>query len=128
MHPTSSPEINELLARFLAELRALLGEQLAGCYLHGSLAGGDFNPQRSDIDFVVATTEPLAESTVAALRAMHERLGAVVSKPVTARWLQAWEPRWTPLVVEAVRWRNGLPMDRLDETLTLIRFTLQRCP
>jgi predicted nucleotidyltransferase len=31
----------------------VLGDLLFGTYLHGSLATGDFDPLRSDIDFVV---------------------------------------------------------------------------
>ncbi len=251
MNPTPFPEINTLLEQFLVELQAILGEQLAGLYLHGSLAGGDFNPNRSDIDFLVATTEALDDPTIAAIAALHERLcaggsrwaaelegsyfplpalrrydladacyphverhgalrveqhesdwllqmhvlrehgialagpppdtlidsispeelrrasrdilqvwwlpqledthrlqqsgyqtyailtmcrilytvanGGVVSKEVAARWLQQQEPAWAPLVEEAVQWRNELPMEHLDETLALIRFTLDRC-
>jgi hypothetical protein len=251
MHPTSYPDINEILEQFLAGLRATLGRQLAGLYLHGSLAGGDFNPYRSDIDFVAATVGTLSDETVAALAALHARLrasgsrwaaelegsyfpltalrrydpadacyphverqgrlrveqhdsdwilqtyilrghgvvlfgpapdtlidpisaadlrrasretlqrwwlpqlddthrlqqsgyqayailtmcriqytvahGAVVSKPVAARWLQEREPHWAQLVEGALRWRNGQPLDRLDDLLAFIRFTLQRC-
>lgn len=246
-----SPEINALLQQFLVELRTILGEQFAGLYLHGSLAGGDFNPHRSDIDFLVASRGLLDKPTIASLAALHERLcahgshwaaelegsyfplaalrrydpanacyphverqgalrveqhqrdwilqlhvlrehgvalagpapdrlidpispddlrcaagdilqiwwlpqvedthrlqksgyqtyailtmcrilytvahGAVVSKAVAARWLQEQEPAWASLVEEAVQWRNGLSMEHLDETLALIRFTLDRC-
>lgn len=251
LHPTPSPEINALLEQFLIALRAILGKQLVGLYLHGSLAGGDFNPHRSDIDFLVATTEAPDGPTIAALAALHERLcaggsrwaaklegsyfplgalrrydpadacyphvecegplrveqhesdwllqmhvlrergialagppadtlidpispdelrraardilqiwwlpqledthrlqnsgyqtyailtmcrilytvanGAVASKPVAARWLQERAPSWAPLVEEALQWQNGQPMERLDETLALIRFTLEQC-
>ena len=41
---------------FCAHLQALLETNLSGIYLHGSLAMGCFNPDRSDIDLLVVTT------------------------------------------------------------------------
>jgi len=68
--------IDALLQDLLARVQAVLGDQFVGMYLHGSLAAGDFEPGRSDIDFVVATTSELSAELVAALRAMHARLTA----------------------------------------------------
>jgi predicted nucleotidyltransferase len=39
------------------ELRSLLGKNLLGIYLHGSLAQGGFQPARSDIDVIVASEQ-----------------------------------------------------------------------
>jgi len=52
-------------------------------YLSGSLAAGDFDPQHSDIDFVVVTAAELSAETIAALTAMHERIAAGRSKWAT---------------------------------------------
>jgi hypothetical protein len=38
----------------LTEVKAVLGDYFISLYLHGLLAGGGFNPGRSDIDFFVA--------------------------------------------------------------------------
>lgn len=65
-----------MLDRLLTEVRAVLGEQFVGLYVHGSLAGGGFDPQRSDIDFVVVTTGDLTDETLSALAAMHARISA----------------------------------------------------
>lgn len=73
-HPTSYPDINALLGVLLAEVKTVLGPQFAGLYLHGSLASGDFNPQTSDIDFLVATVGELPVTTVSALETMHAGL------------------------------------------------------
>jgi hypothetical protein len=43
-------------------------------YLHGSLASGDFDPQRSDIDFVVVTAGALPSALIPALATLHARL------------------------------------------------------
>lgn len=45
-------------------------------YLYGSLATGDFAPERSDVDFLIVTDDVLPRDIVAALGAMHVRLVA----------------------------------------------------
>lgn len=74
--PTPNDAINRLLQVLLANVQEILGADFAGLYLHGSLAGGDFTPGRSDIDFVVATAVPLPPLTVTKLAAMHADLRA----------------------------------------------------
>jgi len=49
-------------------------------YLYGSLAGGDFDPERSDVDFVVVTADELPATVISALEAMHARIGASGTK------------------------------------------------
>jgi len=60
----------------LAGARDLLRERFVGMYLHGSLATGDFAPERSDIDFLVVTDDELPDDVVAALGEMHARLAS----------------------------------------------------
>lgn len=91
--PTHFPDINAVLQELLAGVRAVLGDGLVGLYLQGSLAGGDFDPDSSDIDVVVVTADELAEDTVAALRDMHERIAAGGSK-----WVKELEASYLPLV------------------------------
>ena len=90
--PTLFPEINALLHDLLNSVQAVLGEQFAGMYLHGSLALGDFTPHRSDIDLIVATRDDLPDNLVAAQRDMHDRL--VIDYP---RWGQEVEGSYIPL-------------------------------
>lgn len=56
---------SELLLRIEAEYTRILGDKLAGIYVHGSLAFGCYNPAVSDIDFIAAVkSEPtLREKT-----------------------------------------------------------------
>lgn len=75
-HPTPYPEVNAVLQAVLVGVRPLLGARLVGMYVHGSLASGDFNPQRSDIDFVVVTAGELPDGLLAALAAMHAQIYA----------------------------------------------------
>jgi hypothetical protein len=74
--PTSYKEVNAPLALLLESVRAVLGSEMIGLYLHGSLASGDFNPQRSDVDFVVATRAELPVERLPELAAMHARITA----------------------------------------------------
>ena len=48
-------DTEELLNRFTSESKRIIGDDLAGIYLHGSLAMDCFNPDRSDIDLIVVT-------------------------------------------------------------------------
>lgn len=74
------PEVQPILQRLLADVKTILGDQFVGLYLHGSLALGDFDPMRSDVDFVVVTAGELDPATVAALSTMHEKMAAGESK------------------------------------------------
>ena len=63
-----------MLDALLAGARETLGARVLGLYLYGSLATGDFDPDTSDIDFVVVTDGDLGDADVAALAEMHARL------------------------------------------------------
>ena len=54
-------------------MRAVLGDCFIGMYLYGSLAIGDFDPDRSDIDFLVVTSKELPDDIVAELKFMNTR-------------------------------------------------------
>jgi len=97
MNNTSShldliPVLEELLTRS----RNLFNQQFVGLYLHGSLALGDFDPQHSDIDFLVITREDLPEDAISALEAFHEQLAAG-----SPRWGSDLEGSYIPL--DAIR-------------------------
>jgi len=67
-----SADIARLLGRLRDRLVARGG--LAGIYLYGSLATGDFSPARSDIDVVVMVTGELDRAAVGELRELHAAL------------------------------------------------------
>ncbi|HEX5836799.1 MAG TPA: aminoglycoside adenylyltransferase domain-containing protein [Anaerolineales bacterium] len=80
VRPTSYPEVNEVLNVLLRNVKEILGEQFIGMYLYGSLSSGDFNPQTSDIDFLVVTKTLLPEETIARLEEMHHQTWATSLK------------------------------------------------
>ncbi len=53
--------------------------------------------------------------------------GAIVSKPIAARWvLQHVSQRWADLIEHALAWRDGAAFDDLNGTLAFIRFAVER--
>jgi len=78
--PTIFPDINEVLNLLLSNVKEILGDQFIGMYLYGSLSSGDFDPETSDIDFLVVTADILPEETVAKLEAMHKQTWATSPK------------------------------------------------
>jgi predicted nucleotidyltransferase len=72
--PTPYPDVNEVLNVLLSSVKEILGNQFLGMYLYGSLSGGDFNPESSDIDFLFVTTDLVPEDKVSELEAMHNRI------------------------------------------------------
>lgn len=80
---TPYSDINAVLDDLLSSARTILGNNFVGMYLHGSLAAGDFEPHRSDIDFVIVTADEISDETLSALQAMHARIAASESKWAT---------------------------------------------
>jgi Aminoglycoside adenylyltransferase, C-terminal domain len=78
--PTDEPEINSVLHDLLLEGRAILGDRFVGMYLDGSLAIGDFELDKSDLDFVVVADSEVSTDTFGDLKAMHDRLARGGSK------------------------------------------------
>ena len=76
---TGYDDVDHVLHWFLAQAQALLGAELVGMYLAGSLALGDFDPATSDIDFIIVTEAELASALIAGLRDMHARFDQCAS-------------------------------------------------
>ena len=72
---TATAGFPEPVDAFAVGVAEVLGDQLVGVYLHGSLALEAYDPANSDVDFLVATEHELSPDAVEALAALHERLG-----------------------------------------------------
>lgn len=57
------PAVQKKIQLFCGHTHALLDNELIGIYLHSSLAMGCFNPELSDIDLLVVTTQPMSLNT-----------------------------------------------------------------
>lgn len=69
-------EISALLQDLTAALPTILGENLVGIYLYGSLTQGTFNPERSDVDCIVVTQHELTHLQFTHLDAWLARASA----------------------------------------------------
>ena len=89
---TPYSEVNRVLAELLAAIRAVLQRHFVGMYLYGSLALGDFDSRRSDIDMIVVTDGELPTSIISDLKRMHARFGESSSP-----WASRLEVAYIPL-------------------------------
>lgn len=78
--PTPYQDVNVAVTLVLSNLQAILQDHFIGLYLGGSLALGDFNLHRSDIDFIAVTLDELPPEMIVALEEMHIRLWATGTK------------------------------------------------
>ena len=76
---TPFPEVNTVLQDLLIGIQHVLGNQLVGMYLEGSLASGDFD-EDSDIDFVAVTNDNVSENDFLELKKLHERINLLDTK------------------------------------------------
>jgi hypothetical protein len=79
MNPTPYPALNGLLLELVSNAKAILGDKIAGAYLQGSLAIGDFD-EHSDIDFLVVIEDQITESELSALQSLHARIHGLSGK------------------------------------------------
>lgn len=71
---TSYPEVNITLHDLKKRLKLVFSKQLIGIYIHGSLAAGGFNRQRSDIDFLIVTSNEIHRKLFSDLQRMHNKI------------------------------------------------------
>jgi hypothetical protein len=68
------PDFPPVLDTLSAEIIEHLGGSLVGLYLYGSLVVGDFDHERSDIDVLAVTCEPLEPKTERVITQMHQSI------------------------------------------------------
>jgi hypothetical protein len=91
VQPTPYPDLNAVLAAFVAGVRSALDAGLLGVYLVGSFALGDAD-EHSDVDFLVACSAELSEPQVVALQALHGSL-----YDLETPWAQHLEGSYAPV-------------------------------
>jgi predicted nucleotidyltransferase len=89
-NPTPYPELNMVLGRLVAGVRAALGASFSAAYLQGSFAVGDFD-EDSDVDFLIAVEDELSAAELAGLQALH---GAIYD--LATPWTQHLEGSYVP--------------------------------
>lgn len=71
---TPHQDINDLLADWTESVKNVLGENVVGLYLSGSLTYGDFVPERSDIDLQAVVRRPLDKTELELVERLHKDL------------------------------------------------------
>ena len=71
MNLTPFADVNRMLALLRVRIKDVLGSNLVGLYLTGSLVTGDFQEDVSDIDLLAVTARDLALLEIDQLEAMH---------------------------------------------------------
>lgn len=75
MEITPYDDINNLLDDLSKNLQRILGANLIGLYLIGSLTRGDFSRGSSDIDFLVVLNQTMFEDQLLKIAEMHLNIG-----------------------------------------------------
>lgn len=91
---TPYQEINELLVDWVRGLKNVLGNNIVGIYLSGSLAYGDFVPERSDIDLQAVVRRPLTGDEIKAVESLHKELNNCHPE-----WAKRMECSYVPLEI-----------------------------
>jgi predicted nucleotidyltransferase len=79
--PDVSTGVRDQVDRLDASIAALFGDVLVGVYLHGSLALGCFNPQRSDVDLIAVIERPVTPEERRSLGSLVLRLSGPKERP-----------------------------------------------
>ena len=84
---TPHQDVNDILAVLSKGLQDILGEQLMGVYLTGSLTYGDFDRGSSDIDLLIVLNKPLSEIQRDQVKALYADI--VIKYPFWAKRIEA---------------------------------------
>lgn len=127
-------DVREVLALLCHGARDVLGGNLVGVYLTGSLTYGGFDRGSSDIDFLAVVEQPVSLEQRGGLVALHERIGrrqppwatrlegSYLPRHLLDRTEPPAEPR--PYVNDGRLWD---PDPRYGREWTMNRFPLHRC-
>lgn len=75
---TPYPEVDTVIEPLLAGIKEILGQDLVGVYIFGSLAAGGFD-RESDVDLLVATRVDLSDPQFEQLKSLHQRIAGIDS-------------------------------------------------
>ena len=71
---TPYPAINTVLTEWAEGVKRVLAGKVVGLYLSGSLAYGDFVPERSDIDLQAVVRSPLTKNELGSIEQLHREI------------------------------------------------------
>ncbi|MFF6999018.1 nucleotidyltransferase domain-containing protein [Streptomyces sp. NPDC008313] len=106
----AATETDLVLERFVSETRSVV--PTVAVWAHGSLALGDFQPGRSDLDLIAIVESPLDDGRRDRLAAMHQRL--MDEEPAAARLHCSYMAASSLIEAEAdhLTWAHGMILER----------------
>ncbi len=127
-------EVRSQIATVTEQTAAMLGHELVGVYLHGSLAMGCFNPRRSDLDLLIITharmRAPERRSMMQLMIEQSQRPAPIEISTMTRDHLRPWRhpapydlhfsESWRGRYVDALganSWHSDNDEDRYDPDL-----------
>lgn len=117
-------DVRQYLVRITAHLGEVLGDNLAGLYVHGSLASGAFHRERSDIDLIAVTaaklSAPMRESVAHALVRLSDArptAGDIEVSIIQERYARAFEHPMPYDVHYSTAWHEPIRRRQFDFTL-----------
>lgn len=116
-------DVRQYLVRIAAGLGEVLGDKLAGLYVHGSLATGSFHRERSDIDLIAVSSAKLTpgwrETVARALVHLSDARptpGDIEVTLVQERYARAFEHPMPYEVHYSSRYHQEIRLGRFDFT------------
>ena len=88
---TLYPEIDTILTELIKKIDNVIGDNLLGIYLFGSLTYGDFDPGRSDIDLITLVNQQLNAFQIEKCHELH-----LYIEKRNPKWLHRIENSFTP--------------------------------
>ena len=130
--PRIPSKLSSLLQSLTVQLPVLLGRNLVGVYLYGSVTHNGFNPKRSDVDCLVVTRRDLSDAQLRRLGGWHAHMEksnpwtsrlqislticrilystekrSLTSKPAAAKWVIKKRPRrWTKIINQGLTYNE----------------------
>ncbi|MGH2461935.1 MAG: aminoglycoside adenylyltransferase domain-containing protein [Chloroflexota bacterium] len=77
---TQSTDVQRMLKLLQARIQGILGDNLVGLYLTGSLVTGDFDERVSDLDLVTVSSLDLNRAELDALARMHREIAVAETR------------------------------------------------
>lgn len=79
-NPTPYRDVNEIIALLTRDLKTIFGSQIAGLYLTGSLTYGDFDRDKSDLDFYGILEKEFSPGQREQVKDMHANIEKLYPK------------------------------------------------